>query len=74
MRDWTARIRLTAMHNDLTVRDGSGGEIRFERNGIKPVDAKSLTDNLILGFFGKKGLGEVKRARYQAWQARKAEA
>ncbi len=70
-KDWTARIRMSATHNDVTVRSAQGEEISFDRNGMKGQDHKQLVDGLILGFFGKKGLGQVKRARYQAWQERK---
>lgn len=72
--DWTARIRMSATHNDVTVRSAQGEEVNFELNSIKPVERKKIVDGMILGFFGKKGLGEVKKARYDAWKARQANA
>lgn len=70
MRDWTARIRMSAMHNDVTVRSAQGEEISFDRNGLKPREDKQLIDGVILAFHGKKGLGKVKAARYRAWKER----
>jgi hypothetical protein len=72
--DWTARIRMSATHNDVTVRSAQGEEISFDRNGMKPGMDKQLIDGVILGFFGKKGLGKVKQERYRAWKERKAHA
>jgi hypothetical protein len=70
MKNWTSRIRMSAVHNDVTVRSAQGEEITFERNGLKPADAKALLDGLILGFFGKQGLASVKRSRYNDWKDR----
>ena len=70
--DWTARIRMSATHNDLTVKSASGEELSFDRNGLKLAEDKQVIDGVILGFFGKKGLGKVKQERYRAWKERKA--
>lgn len=69
--DWTARIRMGANVNDVTVRSAQGEEISFDRNGLKPHEDKQLVDGVILGFFGKKGLGKVKAERYRNWKAKK---